>query len=543
MATPPPFPPGSSLFAYLRDSGHEDQELSIEQQERHIRQWCTENNLILAKLYPDAACPGSSTVHRDQLQAMMHDLRRGAAVAGVVIWKWSRFARNADDAQLYRSEIRARGYLFHSLNDVIPEGPIGKIFEAILDYKDEQYLADLSIDVQRGLRDLVQQYGCVPGTPPRGFLREPVIISYHRDGSPRSASHWRPAPDLVPAVQKAFEMYAAGATVGSIHRELHLYSAINSYHTFWSNKLYIGILQYGDLTIIDYCEPLIPRSIWDACQERLECYAGHRHVQAGSKNHPRRVNSPFLLSGLARCARCGSPLFGRTSHQRNGSILQAYSCSRAYRNRDCFKHRIPRQAFENAVLGTLTDYILRPDTLQAARQLLIEGQAGALEEHRRQMTIVNGHLAKLRRQIQHVTAAIAAAGHSHALLARLADLETQETALLQRRAELETAAVAPILPLDLALLPAAIAALREQSDPQTLRTVLNAFIDHVDVQRDGNQLTGTIYYFLPPDLKKAIPPPDSGGTITVPTSSLTPGAPSYRHSIPFPFCVPARNKN
>jgi DNA invertase Pin-like site-specific DNA recombinase len=522
-----PFPPGSSLFAYLRDSGHEDQELSIEQQERHIRQWCAENNLILAKLYPDAARPGSSAAHRDQLQAMMHDLRRGAPVAGVVIWKWSRFARNADDAQLYRSEIRSRGYIFHSLNDTIPEGPIGKIFEAILDYKDEQYLADLSIDVQRGLRDLVQQYGCVPGTPPRGFLREPVIISYHRDGSPRSASRWRPDPSLIPAIQKAFDMYATGATVGRIHRELHLYGAINSYHTFWSNKLYIGILQYGDLTLPDYCDPIVPRPIWDACQERLKCYSGHRHVQADSKDHPRRVNSPFLLSGLAHCARCGSLLFGRTSHQRNGSILQAYNCSRAYRNRDCFKHRFPRLPFENAVLNTLTGYILRPDTLQAARQLLIEGQAGSLAEHHRQMAAVNGQLAKLRRQIKNVTTAIAAAGHSQALLARLADLETQEIALLQRRAELETAAIAPIPPLDLTLLPAAIAILREQSDPQTLRAILNAFIDHVDVQRDGNRLTGAIYYYLPPDLIKAIPPLESGGS-TARISPTSPGAPSRR---------------
>uniref|UniRef100_A0A6H1ZD66 Putative site-specific DNA recombinase n=1 Tax=viral metagenome TaxID=1070528 RepID=A0A6H1ZD66_9ZZZZ len=336
-------------------------------------------------------------------------------------------------------------------------------------------------------------------------------------------------------------MYAAGATVGRIHRELHLYGAINSYRTFWPNRLYVGVLQFGDLTIPDYCDPIISQPIWDACQERLKHYAGHHHVQSGSKDHPRRANSPFILSGLARCARCGSPLYGHSSKQRSGSVLQSYFCTRAYRNRDCLKRRIPRLTFENAVLDTLTGYILRPDTLQAARQLIIDEQAGALEEYRRQAKALSGQLSKLRRQIKNVTAAIAESGHSQALLARLADLETQETALLQRRVELETAAVAPLPPLDLAQLPAALAALRQSSDPQTLRAILGAFIDHVTVQRDGNTLTGVIYYYLPPDLKKAIPPPESGGS-TVPISLCPSGPPLYRHSLPYSFTTPCHKK-
>lgn len=471
----------------------------------------------------------------------MNAFRRGCPELGVVVWKYNRFARNVDHAAFYRAEIRSLGYTFHSLHDNVPQGPEGRVFEALIDYKDQQYLIDLSIDVKRGLRDLVQRYGCVPGVPPIGFLREPMTIGRRRDGAPHTAARWRPDPDLVPAVQKAFAMYAAGATVGRIHRELHLYGAVNSYRTFWPNKLYIGILQFGDLTIADYCEPLIHRPIWDACQERLKHYAGHHHVQAGSKDHPRRAHSPFVLSGLARCARCGSPLYGHSSKQRSGSILQSYFCTRAYRNRDCLKRRIPRQTFENAVLDTLTGYILRPDTLAAARQLLVEGQAGALEEHNRQKGLLGGKLAKLRRQIKNVTAAIAAAGHSQALLARLADLETQETALLQCRAELETAAIRPLPPLDLAQLPAAIAALRQSSDPQTLRPILHAFIDHVTVQRDDNLLTGTIYYYLPPDLKKAIPPPESGGS-TVPISPFPSGPPSYRHIIQFPFATSTKSQ-
>jgi DNA invertase Pin-like site-specific DNA recombinase len=48
--------------AYLRDSGGEEQELSIEQQEKEIRAWCLEKGYILTAIFKDEARPGSSTV-------------------------------------------------------------------------------------------------------------------------------------------------------------------------------------------------------------------------------------------------------------------------------------------------------------------------------------------------------------------------------------------------------------------------------------------------------------------------------------------------
>jgi hypothetical protein len=42
-----PFPPGSLIAAYLRDSGGEEQDLSVLEQENEIRKWCTTNNLYV----------------------------------------------------------------------------------------------------------------------------------------------------------------------------------------------------------------------------------------------------------------------------------------------------------------------------------------------------------------------------------------------------------------------------------------------------------------------------------------------------------------
>jgi DNA invertase Pin-like site-specific DNA recombinase len=78
-----PFQPGDLVVAYLRDSGHEDQELSVEQQEAAIRAWCDDQQLILTRLFIDAAAPGSSTGGRGQFLEMISYFHRSPAEKGV----------------------------------------------------------------------------------------------------------------------------------------------------------------------------------------------------------------------------------------------------------------------------------------------------------------------------------------------------------------------------------------------------------------------------------------------------------------------------
>jgi DNA invertase Pin-like site-specific DNA recombinase len=105
MKTPEiPFSSGDQVIAYLRDSGHEKQELSIGQQEQSIREFCIQHGLVLQRTYIDAERQGSNDAKRDALAEMMYDLRHEMNVAGVIVWSNSRFARNSLHAQFYRAE-------------------------------------------------------------------------------------------------------------------------------------------------------------------------------------------------------------------------------------------------------------------------------------------------------------------------------------------------------------------------------------------------------------------------------------------------------
>ncbi len=415
-----PFPPGASVAAYLRDSGGEEQDQSIPQQETEVRKYCAAHKLTLTDLYKDEARSGASTVGRDAFWEMIHHFHNGAGEAGVLIWRTNRFGRNINDSQFYKADLRRRGYIVHSLKDNIPEGSAGQLIEFALDWKDQIFIEQLSEDVKRGLRQLVSIYGCVPGTPPRGFTREQVVIGKRRDGSDHIGHRWVPDPEMMPLVRKAFEMRAAGATIPQVREATGLYKSNNCYTTFYKNRLYIGTLDFGDITIEDYCEPIVPRDVWDEVQR-----VGLRRSRPRSDlDHPRRIVSPFILSGVLYCQECGSPMSGYTMRG-----YDYYVCSRRKRRRDCTSRRIPRDPIEAEVTRQLTERMLSLENLlliQTELQTAWDEQTQQTNQARRDL---ERRLAKVQAKIRNVTGAISDHGHSRALLNQLTSLEIDEAGL------------------------------------------------------------------------------------------------------------------
>ena len=531
-----PFATGARVNTYIRDSGGEKQELSLDQQAAAIRAWCAENGLILVHVFQDSARKGSSIVGRDGFQDMMHRFRSpDCQETGLVIWNYQRFARDVDDAQFFRADLRRRGFIFHSLNDEIPEGPMGRLFEAAIDWKNEQFLEDLSRDVKRGLSELVLKYGAVPGTPPRGFKRVPISIGQRRDKSEHIAHRWEPDPEIAPLVQQAFEMKAVGRSLVEITAATGLFKSANSYTSFFRNEIYIGILNFGGLVIENYCDPLIDQATWQAVQARLKSTKARQHLTGDNPQHPRR-RSAWLLSGLAYCGACGSPLYGLSALQRNGSYYDRYHCTRAKRNHDCDAQAIPRRFLDQAVIGGLHDQILTPENILARHT---EDRKSATENRRKikvQLTAQQKRLAETRRQLTNVTSAIAERSHSRALLDKLGQLEAEEADCLAQISRLNLSLETPNTVKTRAQITSQVNRLRaelETGDPERVMAVLRGLVSRVTVLRKGNMVHGLLEYHGIGDLKKAKAPYKGAATVSICPPPM--GAPTYRHS--FSACL------
>lgn len=477
-----PFPPGSKLACYLRDSGGDDQDLSIEQQENAVRDWAQENKYQVALIFKDEARPGSSTIGREGFQAMMSHFRTpGVPEVGILVWKYSRFARDIDDAQFYRADLRRRGYEFYSLNDSIPPGPDGRFFEAAIDWMNARFLLDLSTDVKRGLNHIVEQYGAIPGTPPRGFKREPFKVGKRRDGSDHILHRWVPDPDLVDKVRTAFEMRAAGATYRQIQERTRLYKSKNCWPTFFRNRLYIGILEFGDLVIEDYCEPIVSVETFNQVQ------ALHRpHTK------PKPVTT-YLLSGLLECARCGSAMNGHVIKSSDGKTYEYYVCNRRKRRHDCDASYIPRRVFEAKIKAQLRDQIFSPENLREVQEELRRRQSDKDAARNEMLADLKQDLASARLSIANITDAIAEYGHSKALLEKLHKFEQEEAGLQARLKQLDSPTV---LDVDIDDLSAGLRRALDQATDEQLKYLLSSLVGKIVAERNANQIQGVIYYHI-----------------------------------------------
>lgn len=479
-----PFPPGVTVAAYLRDSGGEEQDQSVIQQEAEVRQFCEAHRLTLTHIFKDEARSGTSTVGRDAFWQMVHHFHNGAGERGVVIWRTNRFGRNINDTQFYKADLRRRGFIVHSLKDNIPEGSAGQLIEFALDWKDQIFIEQLSEDVKRGLRQLVQVYGCVPGNPPRGFMREPVNIGKRRDGSDHIGHRWIPDPAMRPLIVRAFEMRARGATLPQVMQATGLFRSKNSYTTFFTNRLYIGELRFGDITVPDYCEPIIPKTLWDEVQR----VGRSRSLPQHDRDHPRRILSPFLLSGILYCQECGAPMSGYTIKR-----WSYYVCSRRQRKHDCASRRIPSAPIEAEVIRLLTERLLTLENLLAIQVEIKNAWDDGLQESQRTRSEKQKELAVVVKEIANVTDAIKAHGHSKSLLTELTTLERREEELRSALADLSDTGPTLYTRPQLADLATALTAELNDDDTNKKRAALRGVVARVIAKRTDDQILGLLY--------------------------------------------------
>lgn len=518
---PPPntLPPGSIVDAYVRDSGGPRQDASTDQQIGELVTFCRIYGLELRKTYADVAKSGSSTASRDEFNNLIDATRREEdRPKGILLWNYARFSRDLDDAVYYKALIRNRSVVVHSITDPIPEGQYGRIVEFFIDISNAEKRRQTASDAKRGLRDLVEKYHCVPGKPPTGFMRELVKIGTHRDGSPRNAHRWLPNPELVPTIQRAFQMRAAGATLAQIQEATHLFGSNNSYKTFFNNKIYVGILEFGsDLVIENYCEPIIDPSTWAAVQQRVADYA----LDKLDREHPRRVHTPYVLSGLCYCQTCGSSLSGNSVTYQTRSKAEGYRCTRAKRRAGCDQKRIGRAALEDAVLHTISRYIINEDNLMGI--LEVERTMSGQHETRRleKIEMLKKERKKITQQITNITNTIAASGlRSISLVQKLTELESDSTTIKNEIHQLETTTYtlpAEVSDMDLINIAKEIQDILAFGSPEEIKQILLNFIHRVTVKKEIGQVVGSIAYYLPLHLNSLpIPRIPSGPLVFLP---------------------------
>lgn len=542
-----PFSPGSSIVAYLRDSGGSEQDLSIGQQQDALRTWAANNDVLITTWFIDEARSGGSTSGRENFIRMIDYFRRPSIPeCGLVLWSFSRFARDINDSMYYKSDLRRRGFKIHALQDPIPDGSNGILFEAIVDWKNDRYLEDLSNDSKRGQHHLIQNYGALGGFPPLGYKREEIDLGTYKSGKPHIVARWVPDFEVWEKCQLAWHMRAVGKTYHEIGEVTGLKRSTGGWSSFFRNEIYLGVMNFSDdVRIEGYVTPMIDQKTWEQVQARH--YITQKMQSGNNPDHPRRLGSSFLLSGLLYCVRCGSPMNGNVVHFNQGKwkkySYDYYLCSRVGRYHDCNAIRIPKEPLEQAVFDAMNQFILDPDGAAARQEEFIsELEESNNEVNLRKQTLKN-ELDQIAKKKKNLVDALAETGaQSRSVMTAITDLEQKESEYKRELLDLlsiSTKLSNTITPDSARCLAAKQKEYFESMERDKMKEIMRGLICRIFAEKDGQLVRGIIEFYSPGAALLGDKKKDNFMSMV----SAPPGAPVHTHKIYYyNFTVSLRKK-
>ncbi len=299
--------------AYIRVSTDNQTELSPDSQIKLVREYAKQHGYIIPNdfIFRDDGISGRRADKRPQFNEMVAMAKqKPAPFSAVLLWKFSRFARNQEESIFYKSMLRKNGVDVISISEPTIEGPFGSLIERIIEWTDEYYSIRLSGEVKRGMLERVERGGAV-SIPAFGY--NIVDKQYVID------------PDTAPIVKKIFSNFLSGVPIVRIARQLNELKITTNRGNVWENRtveyilynpVYIGKIRWNpkrrtrrnyddpDIMITDGThEPIIDNETFVKAQERLS---------AQKKAHPRNmhteINEDYMLHGLVKCSNCGASL-------------------------------------------------------------------------------------------------------------------------------------------------------------------------------------------------------------------------------------------
>lgn len=159
--------------AYIRVSTDKQEELSPASQLKELKNYAAEHNYILLPEYTFMEQEGVSGKRADKRPAFQNMIAtaklKPKPFDAILVWKFSRFARNQDEAAFYKGTLRKKyGIDVISISEPIIEGMYGRLIEMIIEWNDEFYSYNLSGEVMRGMKEKANRSG-YQAQPPFGY--------------------------------------------------------------------------------------------------------------------------------------------------------------------------------------------------------------------------------------------------------------------------------------------------------------------------------------------------------------------------------------
>ena len=339
--------------AYIRVSTDDQVEYSPDSQLKAIRKYAKEHGMILPEefIFVDEGISGRKADKRPSFQRMIGTAKlKPKPFDTILLWKFSRFARNRQDSIVYKSMLRKQcGIDVVSISEQLGEDNTSILIEALIEAMDEYYSLNLAEEVKRGMNEKFSRGGVV-SQPPFGYKMKDGIF----------------APDEVnaPIVQMIYSDYLSGMGTRQIASKLNNMGIRSTKGNLFENRTveyiltnvtYTGKLrrskngrntldrfhQSDDTIIVEgKHEPIISADTFAAVQNK------RAETKKQFTRYSRQSPVEFMLKGIVRCDNCGATLVMAASK----TSLQCHNYARGTCS---ISHSVTVKKLNNAVIERL----------------------------------------------------------------------------------------------------------------------------------------------------------------------------------------------
>ena len=347
---------------YIRVSTHSQDELSPDAQKRLLLDYAKANGILVSNEYIFIeSISGRKADKRVEFQKMISLAKtKPAPFQTILIWKFSRFARNQEESIVYKSLLRKQCNIeVISVSEPLVEGPFGSLIERIIEWMDEYYSIRLSGEVTRGMTEKALRGG-YQARPPLGYRitergKPPVIV-----------------PEEAELVKLIFHKYLdeklSCFDIAKYLNERGYKTShdkpfeVRSIQYIIQNPTYCGMIRWNRTNnetneIKDESEWIIADGQHPAIIDKETFIKANERFKNTFKPKGARPSSTYKhwLSGVLKCATCGRTMTAQTMYKSNGEAYSYFTCYGYSKGKCVGKGRVSSLNIAPAVIDALKD--------------------------------------------------------------------------------------------------------------------------------------------------------------------------------------------
>ncbi len=301
--------------AYIRVSTDRQEELSPDAQKRELKNYAKKNGILITDFFQDNGISGRNAEKRPEFQKMI-SLAKSAdhPYDMILVWKYSRFARNQEESIVYKSLLQKNDVEVVSITEPLIDGPFASLIERIIEWMDEYYSIRLSGDVKRGMTEKALRGG-YQSVPPLGYhMNDDHIPEIYEPEAVIVRETFRLCKEKYTLTTIARMLNDAGYRTrrgNRFERRTVLYILQNPFYTGmvrWNRAKHSSyhLNDEEDIIVVEGAhQPLFTKDYFDTIQKLVSPYTpGH----TGMRRRKSDTLYKHYLCGVIKCPICGKNL-------------------------------------------------------------------------------------------------------------------------------------------------------------------------------------------------------------------------------------------